>query len=222
MEITRPHVGQSSNTKAAVTRNVIIVVVAVALPILNRLSATGADIQAGIRIGRSGPWLAWRDRHALLSRSCCALCHEVGRMINLLRASCLALALAPASAKAEHWTAVSTTAMGVTGDLAISPGRVVLSGHVFRTGPATKVHGFIAYLEPPPVDAEIRPVISPTNPRLLRGNHLCSAPTRWIVTWRTADGGLGLSAFTGRAKPHDVRSADSCGTYTYGRLPEAS
>lgn len=120
----------------------------------------------------------------------------------------------PPAMSAERWSALSKTADSVTGDIMISKGRVTMSRRIFRTGRPITLHGFVADLEPPPVEAEARPVLTPSNPMLLNGNRLCPQATRWIVLWKTKEG-LGMSAFTSRDTPHDIRSRDGCGTYYY-------
>ena len=91
-----------------------------------------------------------------------------------------------------------------------------MSGRIFHTDAAVRVWNYKADAEPPPVEAQARPVRSArsANPVLLNHNRLCSRPVRWIVTWRTPDG-LRMSASSATTVPTDAFGPASCGIYFY-------
>ena len=134
-------------------------------------------------------------------------------MINVAASLALAFSAATQLPPAQ-WTAMSTTAMGITGDLTTTPASFSFGHHTFRVGPAQSVR-FDAYGDERPTSAIAYPVSSPSNPLLRGRNRLCQAPVRWVVTWRTADGDLGLSASSAQTPPNGVSSLKNCGTFTY-------
>lgn len=81
-------------------------------------------------------------------------------MMNV--AASLALAFSAASQlPPAHWTAMSTTATGITGDLTTTPASFTFGHHTFRVGPAQSVR-FDAYgtgdLRPPSPTPSAHPV----------------------------------------------------------------
>lgn len=125
---------------------------------------------------------------------------------------------APATAAlgVERWTATSTTAIGITGDIALSPTRLVAAGKVFRLAVAADVTNFAT--NEGPQAARILRVIRPINPVLRNGNKLCGAPVRWIAVYRSDHGkSLNMAAFIGGAQPSGETGSDLCGTFLYSR-----
>lgn len=116
----------------------------------------------------------------------------------------------------ERWTATSTTAMGITGDIALSPTRLIAAGKVFPLAFAAEVTNFATNqgLQA----ARILRVTRPISPILRNGNKLCGAPVRWIALYRSDYGkSLNLAAFTGAAQPSGETGTDLCGTFLYSR-----
>lgn len=139
----------------------------------------------------------------------------VGRWAVLV----LAAALAPPAAGApgvERWTAVSTTAMAITGDITLSPQKLVAAGKTFPLTVAADVTAFGTATGPKA--ARILKVTVPADPVLLHGNTLCGSPIRWIVVYR-GDGGkeLNLAASGGDAMPMAESDRGVCGTFLYAR-----
>lgn len=132
---------------------------------------------------------------------------------------CLLLAPAISSAAApgvEQWTATSSTAMGITGDISLSPDRLVAAGKVFPLAVAADVRDFGS--DRGPQAARILKVTNPMDPVLLNGNRLCGAPVRWIAVYRSDRGkSLNLSVFSGSAQPTGETGSDVCGTFLYTR-----
>jgi hypothetical protein len=80
---------------------------------------------------------------------------------------------APSAAPAgEHWEAVSTTAISITGDVTFAPGRITFgNGKSLPLAAAGSVPGFGAPTGA--VDATLYRVTAPDDPVLLHGNRLC-------------------------------------------------
>ncbi|MFK5599826.1 hypothetical protein ACFZ8E_22925 [Methylobacterium sp. HMF5984] len=139
-----------------------------------------------------------------------------------IRRSALAVAVAfvlgPAAAQSgiEHWSAMSSTAMAVTGDITLSPDRLIAAKKSFPLSVAADVTAFGTDTGPKP--ARILKVTSPADPVLLNGNTFCGAPVRWIVVYR-GDGGreLSLAVFSGDAMPKGETDRSLCGTYLYAK-----
>ena len=117
----------------------------------------------------------------------------------------------------EHWVATSTTAMGITGDIVLSPSSLAMARGVtlplrvaadvpaFQTGVGAKA-------------ARILAVTRPANPAVLNGNRLCDAPVTWVVVWRMPRAGLGLAMFSGDRQPSGEQAGGLCGDYFYERV----
>lgn len=80
-----------------------------------------------------------------------------------------------------RWTAVSGTALSVTGSITVSPARITFANGRFidvRFEGQVTVPDFVGQSVP----AQLYRVTSRTNPALLRGNRLCGAnPPQWIT-----------------------------------------
>lgn len=125
-------------------------------------------------------------------------------------------AIALAASGVERWTAASTTAIGITGDITLSPTRLTAAGRTFPLAVAADVKDFTSNTGMQA--ARILRVTHPSDPILKNGNTLCGAPVRWIAVYRS-DGGksLNLSAFTGGRQPTGETGSNLCGTFLYTR-----
>lgn len=116
----------------------------------------------------------------------------------------------------ERWTAISTTAMGITGDIALSPTRLLAAGKAFSLAVVADVTEFAT--NEGPQAARILRVTRPINPVLKNGNKLCDAPVRWIAVYRSDHGkNLNMAAFTGARQPNGETGSNLCGTFLYAR-----
>ncbi|MFH6782892.1 MULTISPECIES: hypothetical protein [Methylobacterium] len=134
----------------------------------------------------------------------------------LVAASLLAAAPVLAGPGAERWTALSKTAMAITGDISLSPTRLVAAGRIVPLSVAADVPAFATLSGPVP--ARILKVTPPADPKLLHGNTLCGAPVRWIVAYRKDAGrSLTLAAFSGETLPAGESGSGLCATFSYAR-----
>lgn len=133
--------------------------------------------------------------------------------MTLTIAAALLVGLTAGPTRPAHWSALSTTASGITGDIILAPGRAVLGRKVFRLVAPVTINDFRA--DNGLRKAEVFAVKPAINPVLRNQNRLCTAPVRWIATWPESDGGLGMSAFSGAKTPTGVDAADACGTFYY-------
>ncbi len=132
--------------------------------------------------------------------------------VLLLAVTCHAVA-APAT---ERWTATSRTATAITGDIDLSPTKLVAAGKTFPLTVAADVAAFGTSAGPKP--ARIMHVTREVNPVLLRGNALCSPAARWIALYRSDAGkGLTLAVFSGLTQPQGENDPSLCATYFYSR-----
>ena len=140
-------------------------------------------------------------------------------MRTIIAATALATLLSvPALAEpgAEHWIAVSNTAMGITGDIVLSPKRLTMAGKTLPLQVAADVPDFGT--DDGTVAARILRVTEPSDPVLLHGNRLCRA--QWIVVWHEHKFGqtnLEMDVFSSDARPSGENSPGLCGTYMYSK-----
>ena len=116
---------------------------------------------------------------------------------------------------AEHWTAVSRTAMAITGDVRFTPAQIVFqNGRAMRIAAMPRPRGF------PAAATQLYRVAPPFDPVLLHGNRLCGARrvTYLLVSrTRSAAGDVELSVYNGAHVP--ANEGDGlCATYFYQRL----
>jgi hypothetical protein len=114
-----------------------------------------------------------------------------------------------AAAAGEHWEAVSTTAMAITGDVTVSPDRITFANDKsFPLAPAGTVPQFGAPTDQ--VSATLYKVTAPDDPLLLHGNRLCGGrapqPVTFIAIRKPALVGSdidprSLAAFSGSVRP---------------------
>jgi len=118
--------------------------------------------------------------------------------------------------RTERWSATSSTAMGITGDITLSPTVLTAAGKRFPLAVAEDVKDFGS--DTGPQAARILRVTSPINPVLKNGNKLCTGQVRWIAVYRSDSGkSLNLSAFSGTNQPTSETGPDVCGTFLYSR-----
>jgi hypothetical protein len=123
----------------------------------------------------------------------------------------------------ERWTAYSTTAISVTGDVIFSPGRITFgNGRYLPLAAAGSIARYNALGKS--VTASLFRVTAPADPVLLHGNRLCGGRTPEPVTFivvSTPEHGQGepelrsLDVFATATPPNANGSAQSCGTYNY-------
>jgi hypothetical protein len=120
-----------------------------------------------------------------------------------------------AAAPPEHWTAVSQTAMAITGDMRFTPAQMVFQNGVgMRIVPMSRPRGF------PATATQLYRVVPPSDPVLLNGNRLCGARrvTYVLVSRaRSPAGDVELSVYGGVRAP--ANEGDGlCATYYYQRV----
>jgi hypothetical protein len=132
----------------------------------------------------------------------------------------LLIAVLPVTAKAaaaEHWAAMSKTAMSITGDIVIDGDKVTFAGgkslmlapyEMARNGDwgdsGYEIAGDVFKIDPP------------ASLKLKRGRPFCAEPATYLVLWTFGDGELTLNVYSGAAAPLGLPDADSlCATYSY-------
>lgn len=121
-----------------------------------------------------------------------------------------------AATATERWRATSRTATSITGDIELSPSKLVAAGKTFPLAVAADVAGFET--SGGPKSARIMRVTRDVNPVLLRGNTLCSSAARWIALYRSDAGeGLTLAVFSSQTQPQGESDPGLCATYYYTR-----
>lgn len=128
--------------------------------------------------------------------------------------SAITVSAAPAT---ERWSATSSTAMAITGDISLSPTRLVMAGGKVLP---LKVDSNPKRFTTPDGNqaARLLRVTRPANPTLLNGNTLCGTPVRWIAVYRSTTGrDLNLAAFSSTARPTGEVGPGLCGTFLYSR-----
>jgi hypothetical protein len=117
----------------------------------------------------------------------------------------------------EHWTALSKTAVSITGDILLSPTRLTVDHHDFPLRAAADLPRYGAFSGNVP--ARVLRVTRRMDPELLNGNKLgCRGPIAWVVVYRLQHGTmLGMDVFDGPESPTTDADPGMCGTYTYAR-----
>ncbi len=120
-----------------------------------------------------------------------------------------------AAAAPEHWTAVSQTAMAITGDVRFTPARIVFqNGRAMRIAAMPRPRGF------PAAATQLYRVAPPSDPVLLHGNRLCGARrVTYLLVSRTRSpaGDVELSVYDAAHVP--ANEGDGlCATYFYQRI----
>jgi hypothetical protein len=131
------------------------------------------------------------------------------------------------------WTAMSTTAMGITGDIETTKNELIIQNHRLRLSVAKKLQGeeledtsdLLNATRNSSTRGELYRTYFPGRTRLQGTNTLCgNAPTQWVVIVHTIDRdnrtNLDLAFFSGNQqpdlKPAAIRiSKNLCGTFWY-------
>jgi hypothetical protein len=134
----------------------------------------------------------------------------------------LAVSCPWAAAAGEHWEAVSTTAMSITGDVTFSPDRITFgNGKSLPLAAAGTAPNFDWSGKK---TTTLFKVTAPDDPVLLHGNRLCGGkgpqPVTFIAVWKPDLVGSdvdprGMAAFSGSARPTVAGGSGFCGTYNY-------
>lgn len=113
------------------------------------------------------------------------------------------------------WSATSTTAMSITGDITVTDAALRFEdGQRMAWAFEDRQTGDWAGLGQQ-VEGAIYKVAEPADPTLLRGNTLCGQPVTYIVLSPVEAGDLGMSVFTGASAP--ANTDDFCASYFYSR-----
>jgi hypothetical protein len=117
----------------------------------------------------------------------------------------------------ERWRAASTTAISITGDIRLSPTRLIAAGQVIPIAVAADLPAYSSINGTFP--ARVLKVVKPRKVILKNGNDFgCEAPIRWIVVFRQGDrNSLGMEVFEGTALPSSSDDDGFCGNYGYYR-----
>ena len=128
----------------------------------------------------------------------------------------LLTAALPAAAQ-QRWTADSTTAMAVTGDVRFSPTRITFGNGAFLPLQFLRAVPGLTWMPgaTKTTPASLYRITAPQNPGLLRGNLLCGAqPPTFITVARKGDA-IFLSVYDGPTEPTLPANA-YCAGYSYG------
>lgn len=120
--------------------------------------------------------------------------------------------LAVAPVRAESYEALSTTAMGITGDIELDD-----SGIIFENGEGFEFSRLSA--DEIVVDgvrraASVYEIAEPANPELNGGNTLCDGNVTYLANWLDDDGETDwIAAFTTQDVP--ASTEELCASFTY-------
>ncbi len=134
-------------------------------------------------------------------------------LFRSLPALALALVAIPAFAQeADRYTAVSNTAMSVTGDVWMDDFSIR-----FESGESLAFSDLVAdnfRVDGKRVPASVYRVEDPADPELENGNQLCGAgDVTYVANWAAGDGMSAIAVFTGKRPPKS--SDEMCALYTY-------
>lgn len=117
----------------------------------------------------------------------------------------------------ERWEAASTTAVSITGDIRLSPNRLIAAGQIIQVSVVTDLPSYQSITGKFP--ARVLKVIKPRRFTMLHGNDFgCNAPVRWIVVYRQgARNSLGMEVFEGPVVPRSSDDDGFCASYGYYR-----
>ncbi|WP_162894967.1 hypothetical protein [Rhizobium terrae] len=123
-----------------------------------------------------------------------------------------AAALPAFSQEADHYSAVSKTAMSITGDVWMDD-----FGITFENDEALEFSDLVAdnfRVDGKRVPASVYKVAEPADPELENGNRLCgSGKVTYVASWGISGGMTAIAVFTGRNAPKS--SGEMCALYTY-------
>ena len=133
--------------------------------------------------------------------------------MNRTRLLALILSLAVAApALADSYTAISNTAMSITGDIEYDD-----FGITFENGKKLEFDDLIGdtfTVDGKRVPASVYSVADPKDPVLLNGNTLCGAPVTYVASWSAGNGtDTILAVFSTEDAPES--SDEMCASYNY-------
>ncbi|WP_421917277.1 hypothetical protein [Mesorhizobium sp.] len=134
--------------------------------------------------------------------------------IGLLAAivSAAPVGVAAAYTDEDSYTAVSGTAMSVTGDIQFDDfGITFANGETLKFAELVDDHFSVGGEDVP---ASVYRVGRPRDPQLENGNRLCGAgPVTFIASWASGESGSVIAVFTGEDAPSS--DDEMCASYTY-------
>lgn len=136
------------------------------------------------------------------------------KLIRLLPIALLAVAACgtQASAEGDHYTAFSTTAESITGDISMDDFSITFANGESLTFSALLGDHFI--VDGRRVNASVYSVENPSDPELENGNQLCGAgDVSYVASWGAGEGLTAVAVFTGDEPPES--SAEMCASYIY-------
>src|SRR3546814_265793 len=115
----------------------------------------------------------------------------------------------------ETWTAASTTASSITGDVRFSGDKITFQNG--KSLPLQKVGSVtVGDFDGKAVPAMLYKVTKPANLALLMENTLCGRnPVTYIAVRPFAGCGRSLNVYYGSKQPSGVNSSGLCGTFNY-------
>lgn len=124
----------------------------------------------------------------------------------------LLVAAAPAHAEGDVYTAVSTTAESITGDISMDDFSITFANGESLSFAALVGDHFV--VDGNRVNASVYAVTNPSDPELENGNKLCgSGDVSYLANWAGGDGLTIVAVFTGDEPPES--SDEMCASYTY-------
>jgi hypothetical protein len=124
----------------------------------------------------------------------------------------IALGFGSTTAFADSYTAISNTAMSITGDIELDDFEIV-----FANGKSLEFSDLVAdtfIVDDEQVPASLYRVANPGDPVLENGNRLCgNGDVTYIANWDAGDGTTGLSVFTGDQPPES--NDEMCASFFY-------
>jgi hypothetical protein len=129
-----------------------------------------------------------------------------GNFAGVISAFLFTLPALAAMQDGTRWTATSTTAMAITGDIVVSENAIT-----FGNGDRLEI-------EPAGGDGTIYRLKTPSDPELLNGNRLCGAadPVRYVVLTMPSEDSLSMAVFNTAEAPGGEND-DTCAIYNYER-----
>jgi hypothetical protein len=136
-----------------------------------------------------------------------------GKKCGLGLSAALMMTTAPAFAQeADHYAAVSNTAMSVTGDVWMDDFSIT-----FENDESLEFSALVAdhfRVDGRNVPASVYRVKNPSDPELQNGNQLCgNGDVTYLANWALGDGMSAVAVFTGKRAPR--ADDEMCALYTY-------
>ncbi|RWX78645.1 hypothetical protein EPK99_08590 [Neorhizobium lilium] len=133
-------------------------------------------------------------------------------MCSLLLLSTVAAATPALAQEADHYTAVSNTAMSVTGDIWLDDFSITFENDESLNFSALVADHF--QVGGRNVPASVYRVKNPADPELQNGNQLCgNGDVTYVANWALSDGMSAIAVFTGKRAPKG--DDEMCALYTY-------